>query len=277
MFSITNKKLMIEFAQSMIVQELKDGQKIYEVGDNPDYFYVINKGSVRFCSEHCPDIEFMKVKSGNYFGEHELLHDDSRKFICIADEPTQVYKISKNLFNVLFVETDKMLAKVFKELAEQRYLDFKEASEMLNKEFEDKTDDIRDEKKKTNKFWKIHRAVYSKKFRLLVEDMVKPKNNFEMMRQMRSRHKYAAMEVNYQHSKKKKFNLEDDGDNVISMNRTKVQQQTQPLEKMQLQQEDSVMGSRSGHVSKLLRRRQTINNNGIRASRNINDEMDRFM
>jgi DNA-directed RNA polymerase subunit F len=75
-----------------------------------------------------------------------------------------------------------MLAKVFKELAEQRYLDFKEASEMLNKEFEDKTDDIRDEKKKTNKFWKIHRAVYSKKFRLLVEDMVKPKNNFEMMR-----------------------------------------------------------------------------------------------
>jgi CRP-like cAMP-binding protein len=112
-----DKKFLIDFAQNMKELYFNEGQKIYEKGDIANYFYVIKDGSVKFCSIEEPEISFMELGAGNYFGEYDILEDEKRKYCVFCKEDTTIFRISKFIFIDLFVNGDRTVARVFKEVA----------------------------------------------------------------------------------------------------------------------------------------------------------------
>lgn len=182
---------------------MNEGKKIYEKGDLANYFYVIKEGSVAFCEEE-PDISFMEIDSGSYFGEYDILADEKRKYAVFCRSDSIIYRVSKFIFLDLFVNGDRSLSRIFKEISLERQRKFQLAFEQVKELTIRLSQEIEEEARKNNKFWKLQRAVYSQKFRDLVEQMKKPVTRAEKKRMTNLRKKYSDLENSHRFGRKRR-------------------------------------------------------------------------
>lgn len=156
MFEMKNKKFLIDFAQNMKELTFNESQKIYDKGDVANYFYVIRQGRVRFCSSEEPEISFMEIGDGNYFGEYDILADEKRKYVAFSmEDNTVIYRISKFIFIDLFVNGDRNIARIFKEIADERHKEYQASFEEVKVITMKLSHELEEEAKAGNPFWKI--------------------------------------------------------------------------------------------------------------------------
>jgi CRP-like cAMP-binding protein len=87
----------------------KKGTYIFIVGDKPDYFYIIKKGSVKVIFKSIPDVVY---REGEFFGEFSILTESARAGSAIALEDTLLKKIHKSYFYSFLNSVPEVLYKV---------------------------------------------------------------------------------------------------------------------------------------------------------------------
>lgn len=91
----------------------EDGQKIITQGDIGDSFYIIEEGFVR-CTQiksSGREVELIKLKSGDYFGEMALMLNETRHANCISSGRTKCLFLDKAKFYMLLGGVQDILAK----------------------------------------------------------------------------------------------------------------------------------------------------------------------
>lgn len=172
LFNKRDKSFLIDFALSMKQEQYLEGQVVYEEDQKPDYFYVIKQGSVGFFLPGDHMITFYECHSG-YFGETELLKDKDRMYTVKCLEPTTLYKLSKAVFEDLFLERERKFKLAFLEIANKRATEIDKALHDVKALAAKLLDDIRFEFNQLNPFYKLQHVVRSEKFRNLINQRKK--------------------------------------------------------------------------------------------------------
>jgi CRP-like cAMP-binding protein len=98
----------------------------------------------------------MEIESGSYFGEYDILADEKRKYAAFSkDDNTKIYRISKFIFIDLFVNGDRTVSRIFKEMAEQRQQEYQLCQEQVKELTVKLSLELEEEAKKSNPFWKL--------------------------------------------------------------------------------------------------------------------------
>jgi hypothetical protein len=95
---------IVEIITNTPLYSVKRDIKIYEQGNIGNFFFIIQKGSIKLNTE---DTKERVLKSGDYFGELALLQEDKRKFTASSLEETYLYCIERKEFRRIINKINK--------------------------------------------------------------------------------------------------------------------------------------------------------------------------
>jgi cGMP-dependent protein kinase len=95
---------IVEIITNTPLYSVKKDIKIYEEGNLGNFFFIIQKGSIKLNTE---DTKEKVLKSGDYFGELALLQEDKRKFTARSLEETYLYCIERKEFRRIINKINK--------------------------------------------------------------------------------------------------------------------------------------------------------------------------
>ncbi len=101
LFSDLSKNAFIALMEQMHMKTAQPGDSIIEEGGKGDSFFVIAQGKVRVekKSDGGKPLVLATLGEGAFFGEMALLSDAPRTASIIAEEPTQLFEISKKVLD----------------------------------------------------------------------------------------------------------------------------------------------------------------------------------
>lgn len=109
---LTNEQISkLAGALDTIVYE--DGEYIIRQGDVGDAFYIIEEGEVK-CTQIKStgrEVDLLKLKAGDYFGEMALMLNDTRHANCIAMNRVKCLSLDRAKFDMLLGSVQEVLAK----------------------------------------------------------------------------------------------------------------------------------------------------------------------
>ncbi|TDF94702.1 peptidase domain-containing ABC transporter [Paenibacillus piri] len=91
------------FLERMTVIQADKGQPIVREGDEGDAFYIVHSGHCEVVKE-VDGAVLNRLIAGDFFGELALLTGARRKATVVAVEPAQLFRLSKDDFDVMIVE-----------------------------------------------------------------------------------------------------------------------------------------------------------------------------
>jgi CRP-like cAMP-binding protein len=97
LFSDLSKNAFVMLMEKMHMRQAPPGDVIIREGEKGDSFFIIAQGKVRVekLGEGGKQIHLASLGDGAFFGEMALLSEAPRNASVIADEPTQLFEISK--------------------------------------------------------------------------------------------------------------------------------------------------------------------------------------
>ncbi|MBF0185133.1 MAG: SLC26A/SulP transporter family protein [Magnetococcales bacterium] len=115
-----SKEATLELLQSIVEERsLKPGEAVFRQGDEGDELYIIRRGSVRILlpvgeNQHRLLAIFGR---GHFIGDMAFLDRGKRSTDAVADQPTEIYVLSRNRFDQLTQTHPHLGLKVFLRLA----------------------------------------------------------------------------------------------------------------------------------------------------------------
>lgn len=111
-----NPELLLEYGAT--VKNFKEGEIIFEEGDECHYFYQLIKGSVKWTNYDTDGGEMIQefISEGDSFGELPLFDDLPYAATAISETRSEVFRLSREKFDQLIEENPKelkMLAQLF--------------------------------------------------------------------------------------------------------------------------------------------------------------------
>jgi CRP/FNR family cyclic AMP-dependent transcriptional regulator len=102
---------LAHIASIVTERPVKKNDKIFEEGDEPDYFYIVTKGKVRISKvvSGFGEEALAVLPQGAYFGEMELIDATPRSAQAVAHEDCLLHQIALKDFHEL-INTDQELA-----------------------------------------------------------------------------------------------------------------------------------------------------------------------
>ena len=106
---ITVNKLLTGVSEALILSlfnqenftRLKEGEIIYQAGDESKYLYLLLRGDVKI---KYPRANYVSNKNFNdFFGEKEIVDETRRISSAVANSNCLIYKLEKKLFRKLIV------------------------------------------------------------------------------------------------------------------------------------------------------------------------------
>lgn len=96
------KRFVLTLGRMLLEKHFHKGQVIYNAGDPPVHFYVVQRGSVNFMMNGNENIPIMRVNDG-YFGEYELIKNKHREFTVIANTDCVLFVMDPSDFKSFFL------------------------------------------------------------------------------------------------------------------------------------------------------------------------------
>lgn len=113
-----------------ITKDFKEGETLFNQGDNGDYIFIIINGSVEVRKTTNDATESIaRVSSGDIIGEMAVLMDEPRCASGIALEPTRVIMVRDRTLRLALLNND---LPILKPLTSQLILRFKEAQQQAD-------------------------------------------------------------------------------------------------------------------------------------------------
>jgi len=91
------------FLERMTVVHAEKGEPIVREGDEGDAFYIVHSGHCEVVKE-ADGAVLNRLLPGDFFGELALLTGARRQATVVAVEPAQLFRLSKEVFDVMIVE-----------------------------------------------------------------------------------------------------------------------------------------------------------------------------
>lgn len=111
-------------------QDYKEGEMLFEQGDDGDYIFIIISGSVEVRKESAGKTKCIaRVSSGDIIGEMAVLTEEPRCASGIAMEPTRVIMVRDRTLRMALLNND---LPILKPLTSQLILRFKEAEQQAD-------------------------------------------------------------------------------------------------------------------------------------------------
>ena len=109
---VSSKDIKINVSSNNFV-EVKEGEIIYQVGDNSDFLYLLIKGQIKIkIYESIGAPPLLKIFDNDFFGEYELLEKTPRKSVAMAVEKSLIYVINEKELKEL-AKNKTILANLF--------------------------------------------------------------------------------------------------------------------------------------------------------------------
>lgn len=106
LFQGLSDKELQQISDKLVHREYRPGYQLFRQGDQADYFYIVNQGSVKLYHEG-PDGKTKMItifKEGDCFGELELIDGEARISSAATMEPTSMYTMEKETFLQLIAD-----------------------------------------------------------------------------------------------------------------------------------------------------------------------------
>ena len=95
---------VMELVNRMSERSFKAGETIFKMGDEGDYFYIIDDGELRICDEN--DVDYARVFKGSCFGELALLTNEKRTASVVALTDGKLMCVHRNVFNEMLANLE---------------------------------------------------------------------------------------------------------------------------------------------------------------------------
>ncbi len=118
LFSMLNPARLLKLIQRVEVREVPPGQAIIREEERSDSLYVIVKGEVRVIVEKPHPRSIATLTDGAFFGELGLLTNFARSATVMAEKPTTIIQISREVISDVIADSPdllKMLVRFFRD------------------------------------------------------------------------------------------------------------------------------------------------------------------
>lgn len=103
-FGDLSKREKSMLIKAMQMQQAKKGETIIKQGEQGDFFYILESGTITFVAD---GKDVGSCGPGASFGELALLYDSPRAATCVAAESSKLWKVDQGTFRHLLARTAK--------------------------------------------------------------------------------------------------------------------------------------------------------------------------
>lgn len=112
-----NPNFVKKATDQAVMMSCKDGDKLFDIGDTSDTFYILLKGKVSLCRAGDGKVQHTAKKPGEIVGWSALIRRDSYAAAAICDGNVELLRLDRDQFFDAMSENTEDLSKFYENIA----------------------------------------------------------------------------------------------------------------------------------------------------------------